>query len=96
MGTSHPRDVDLSTQNIPCIKLYAENDGLASVEKVMENTRKLPPGTKLVLIKGGNHSQFGYLGKLLKDNPATISLEEQQRQTTDNLIGFLNKIKSGT
>ena len=96
MGTSHPRDVDLSTQNIPCIKLYAENDGLASVEKVMENTRKLPPGTKLVLIKGGNHSQFGYLGKLLKDNTATISLEEQQRQTADNLIGFLNKIKSGT
>lgn len=95
MGTSHPRDIDLSTQNIPCLKLYAENDGLASVEEVMQNKDKLPKDTKLVLIKGGNHSQFGYLGKLLMDNSAEISLEEQQRQTLDNLIHFMNGIKNG-
>ncbi|MEY3420882.1 MAG: hypothetical protein RIR48_1171, partial [Bacteroidota bacterium] len=46
--------------------------------------------TKLVLIKGGNHSQFGYLGKLLMDSSAEISLEEQQQQTFDNLIRFMN------
>lgn len=95
MGTSHPRDIDLSSQNIPCIKLYAENDGLASVEEVMTNKNKLPKDTKLVLIKGGNHSQFGYLGKLLMDSSADISLEEQQQQTFDNLIIFMNEIKKG-
>lgn len=94
MGTSHPRDVDLSSQNIPSIKLYAENDGLASVEEVMANKIKLPKNTKFVLIKGGNHSQFGYLGNLLMDNSADISLEEQQQQTFDNLINFMNEIKN--
>jgi VIT1/CCC1 family predicted Fe2+/Mn2+ transporter len=76
MGTSHPRDIDLSSQEISCIKLYAENDGLASVAEVMENKNKLPINTDLVLITGGNHSQFGYLGQLLMDNTATISLEQ--------------------
>lgn len=95
MGTSHPRDIDLSMRNIPCIKLYAGNDGLASVEEVMENKSKLPRDTKLVLIKGGNHSQFGYLGKLLMDNPADITLEKQQQQTFDSLITFMNEIKNG-
>jgi predicted esterase len=27
MGTSHLRDIDLSIQNTPCVKLYAYNDG---------------------------------------------------------------------
>jgi len=47
------------------------------------------------LIKGGNHSQFGYLGKLLMDNSADISLEEQQKQTVENILEFLNEIKNG-
>lgn len=94
MGTSHPRDIDLSSQNIPCIKLYAGNDGLASVEEVMTNKNKLPKDTRLILIEGGNHSQFGYLGKLFMDSSADITPEEQQQQTFDNLIKFMNEIKN--
>lgn len=94
MGTSHPRDIDLSNQNIPCIKLYAENDGLASVKEVMDNKSKLPNHSKLILIKGGNHSQFGYLGKLLMDGSSDISLGEQQDQAFTNLFEFMNNIKN--
>lgn len=94
MGTSHPRDINLSIQNIPCIKLYADNDGLASVEEVMKNKSKLPNHSKLILINGGNHSQFGYLGKLLMDSSPDISLEEQQKQTYNNLIEFIDRIKN--
>lgn len=94
LGTSHPRDIDLSNQNISCLKLYADKDGLASVDEVLANKNKLPKDTKLVLIKGGNHSQFGYLGKLLMDSTADISLEEQQQQTIDNLIIFMNEIRN--
>lgn len=95
LGTSHPRDIDLSSLSIPTIKIYAEKDGLASVPETMENKNKLPKNTKLILIKGGNHSQFGYLGKLLMDNSADISLEEQQKQTVENIIGFLNGEQTG-
>jgi hypothetical protein len=94
MGTSHPRDIDLSIQNIPCIKLYADNDGLASVEEVKENKKKLPRNSNLILINGGNHSQFGYLGKLLMDSSPTISLEVQQNETYNYLIEFMDKIKN--
>lgn len=93
MGTSHPRDIDLSNQSISCIKLYSENDGLASVKEVMQNKTKLPKNTKLVFLKGGNHSQFGYLGKLFMDNSADISLEEQQLEVFNNLTKFMSDIQ---
>jgi len=95
LGTSHPRDIDLSSLSIPTMKVYAEKDGLASVPEVIENKSKLPENSKLVLIKGGNHSQFGYLGKLLMDNSADISLEEQQKQTLKNIIELLNEVQNG-
>jgi len=49
-------------------------------------------GTKLILINDGNHSQFGYLGKLLGDDRANIPLEKQQEIVLSTLLNFLNKI----
>lgn len=94
MGTSHPRDINLSSQSIPTIKFYAENDGLASVEEVLGNEDKLPMGSKLMFIEGGNHSQFGYLGTLLGDDKADITLEEQQSIVLENTMNFLNEIQN--
>jgi len=94
LGTSHPRDFDLSNRSIPSIKLYAELDGLASVSEVMENKDKLPKNTKLVEIKGGNHSQFGYLGKLLTDGTAEIDLAQQQRLTIEKLTAFFKTVET--
>jgi hypothetical protein len=92
LGTSHPRDIDLSDLTIPTLKLYAEYDGLASIEEVMQNKNKLPEKSKLILIKGGNHSQFGYLGQLLMDDKPHISLEQQQMKILEQLIIFFNGI----
>lgn len=92
LGTSHPRDIDMSALAIPTIKIYAEQDGIASVQEVMANESKLPVNSKLVLISGGNHSQFGYLGRLLMDDKPGISLEEQQQQTLVNLVEFFSGI----
>jgi hypothetical protein len=93
MGTSHPRDIDLSTQIIPCLKLNGQYDGLASTKEVMDNKSKLPKDHNFVMIEGGNHSQFGYLGTLLMDNSAEISLAEQQKITLANLLTFLEDVK---
>ncbi|MGE0931551.1 alpha/beta hydrolase [Peijinzhouia sedimentorum] len=92
LGTSHPRDIDLSNSAIPTLKLYAENDGLASVPEVMENRNKLPVGADLVLVEGGNHSQFGYMGQLFMDSSADISLEEQQKICLENMLSLLEKV----
>lgn len=93
MGTSHPRDIDLSHHTIPTIKFYAENDGLASVPEVLENKDKLPTNAQLLLIRGGNHSQFGYLGTLLGDDDASISRDEQQASVLENLLPFINGLE---
>jgi len=92
LGTSHPRDFDLSDRTLPTIKLYAEFDGLASVPEVMENRAKLPKNTDLIEVVGGNHSQFGYLGKLLTDENPEISLTEQQNFTLNKLTEFFKNI----
>lgn len=95
LATSHPRDIDLSNLDIPALKLYGELDGLASVEEVKENESKLPSGSRSIMIEGGNHSQFGYLGTLLTDEHAEIPLEKQQELTLSYLVDFLNSLESG-
>ncbi|GAB3959273.1 alpha/beta hydrolase [Spirosoma harenae] len=92
IGTSHPRDIDLSTTTIPVMKLCATNDGLASLREVNQNKIKLPAKTEYVQIQGGNHAQFGYYGSQLGDDEATISRSEQQILSEQAILRFLRKI----
>jgi hypothetical protein len=62
------------------------------VKEVVENKNKLQRNAKLVLLKGANHSQFGYLGKLLMDDSVEIFIEEQQMITIKYLSEFLNDL----
>lgn len=93
IGTSHPKEqaFDLSNTTLTVTKIYATNDGLASLDEVEDNAIYLPANTTWVLIEGGNHSQFGYFGKLLFDNPATISREQQQELTIDAILSALSR-----
>ena len=45
----------------------------------------------IVEIEGGNHAQFGNYGPQKGDLPATISAEEQQRQTVEAIEAFLTQ-----
>ena len=47
----------------------------------------------LTLIAGGNHAQFGYLGKLFSDDAPEINLQEQQRLTLEALIRHFEYIE---
>ena len=47
-------------------------------------------------INGGNHSQFGHLGKFLTDETAEISLAEQQRLAIGKLTVFLRELNQKT
>lgn len=78
IGSSHPRDVDLSGLTIPVTKIAATRDGLASREEVEGNRSKLPGATRWVWIEGGNHSQFGWYGFQPGDRRATISAAQQR------------------
>jgi pimeloyl-ACP methyl ester carboxylesterase len=95
IGTSHPKEAvfDLSNTTLAVTKIYASNDGLASVGEVEANAIYLPDSTTWVFINGGNHSQFSYTGKLLGDNAATISREKQQQLTVAAILSVLNRVQ---
>lgn len=78
IGTSHPRDVDLSALTVPVTKVAGTRDGLASPPEVEENRGKLPTATRWVWVDGGNHSQFGWYGFQPGDRRATIDAPAQR------------------
>lgn len=94
IGTSHPKEAafSLAHAQIPVSKIYATEDGLASQAEVNANRIFLPEQTTWVEIEGGNHAQFGYYGRQLGDNSATISREAQQEQTAVAILTFLNSL----
>jgi pimeloyl-ACP methyl ester carboxylesterase len=96
IGTSHPKEeaFDLSDATLAVTKIYATNDGLASMEEVEANARYLPEDTSWIQIEGGNHSQFGYYGFQLGDNAATISRERQQELTVDAILAALRSVQA--
>jgi pimeloyl-ACP methyl ester carboxylesterase len=81
IGTTHPKEADLSSLSIPVTKIYGSNDGVAPAGRILANRHLLPAHTKWVEIRGGNHSQFGHYGHQLLDGKAGISREEQQAVT---------------
>lgn len=89
IGTTHPKEADLSGLDAPFIKVYATNDGIAPVDRVLASARRLPGATRWVAIEGGNHSQFGHYGHQLFDGEATISREAQQALTREVLLDAL-------
>ena len=93
IGTSHPRDIDLSHLPIPVMKIYGSEDGLASVEEIVSNKNKLPASTRYVLLEGANHAQFGCYGSQLGDHQATITRATQQEKTAQSILSFLKDLK---
>ena len=92
IGTSHPRDVDLSALTVPVTKIVGTRDGLASRGEVEQNRRLLPASTRWIWIEGGNHSQFGWYGFQPGDGRATISAAAQRAQMTKAVIETLTAV----
>jgi pimeloyl-ACP methyl ester carboxylesterase len=94
IGTTHPRDVDLSALPQPVTKVAGTRDGLARVNAVEANRAKLPPSTRWVWIDGGNHSQFGWYGFQPGDWRATVPASEQRTSMTRAVIAMLASVDS--
>jgi dienelactone hydrolase len=92
VGTTHPKEDDLSSLSIPVTKVYGTEDGVAPPERMFANRALLPKHTRWVEIAGGNHSQFGHYGRQLFDGSPSISREEQQTATRAALLEMLGKV----
>lgn len=86
---------DLSNLDLAVTSIYGTNDGLSTPAEVQASARLLPPEARLVAIEGGNHTQFGAYGTGLqnRDNPATISFDEQQAQIVAATVELLQQLE---
>lgn len=78
IGTTHPRDFDLSAAALRVTKISGSHDGIASPDAIRANAKLLPPSTKWIEIPGANHVQFGYYRHQLLDGLPSISRDKQQ------------------
>jgi DHA1 family tetracycline resistance protein-like MFS transporter len=80
---------DLSNSPLKVLSISATLDGLSTPAKIDESRKRLPVATTWVIIKGGDHAQFGWYGGQPGDNPASISRQEQQLLIVDATVKFL-------
>ena len=84
---AYPQGNELEDLDIDAVSIYGSEDGVADIEKIKNAI--LPKNSKIIEIKGGNHSNFGSYGDQSGDNKGDISEEEQINEaikyTTDLL-----------
>jgi len=89
MASTHPKNYVLNDSNISVLKIFGEHDGIAKQEDILKNRSNLPLNTKYILIRGGNHSQFGCYGFQLGDRFASISGNKQQKIIFAIVLNFI-------
>jgi pimeloyl-ACP methyl ester carboxylesterase len=92
IGTTHPRDVDLSSMTAPVTKIVGTRDGIAKPKDVEANRAKLPAATHWVWVEGGNHSQFGWYGFQPGDRRATVPADVQHTLTVRAVLNALAQV----
>ena len=92
VGTTHPRDFDISTYSGDVTKVYGTEDKVASQVKSEENKKLLPAKAHWVRVEGGNHAQVGDYGTQFGDGKATISRVKQQQLTREALVQALRRV----
>ncbi|GEL08043.1 alpha/beta hydrolase [Salisediminibacterium halotolerans] len=89
---SYPQDSnDFSEQNLPMLSIYAERDGLTTLEDIDETSQLFSDEAVFKEIEGGNHAQFGVYGDQSGDRPATISVKEQQEEIIAATVRWLEE-----
>ena len=77
---------DISDADFPVVALYGENDKVLNRETFEKDKTNLPKNSVIHEIPGGNHALFGSYGAQDGDGKATISGQEQQKETVDVII----------
>jgi len=96
IGTSHPRDMDLSGLAVPVTKIVGTRDGLATPDEVDRNAHLLPAHTRWVWLEGGNHSQFGWYGFQPMDRRPRIAAAEQRAVMNREVLDLLHAVGRAT
>ena len=72
------------------LSIYGELDGVLNEKNYNKNRKNISDNLKEIIIWGGNHSGFGNYGHQKGDNKSTITNYEQQKETIDVIVNFIN------
>ena len=90
---SYPaKNTSLQGMDIEGLVVRGSNDGLVSNEEVDEVIGNFPSDTTFIMLDGGNHAQFGHYGKQSGDGISTMSAEDQQTQTMQAMLVFIDQL----
>lgn len=91
VGTTHPREIDLSWLPVcvPVLKIAGTRDGVARLSESQKFRGNLPAHTGYLTIEGGNHAQFAYYRYQLLDRRPAISRDEQQQRLVEGMVTVL-------
>jgi predicted esterase len=79
---------DLTGKSFKVLDLAAENDGLATPEKVKDGLEKLPSGSSVDVIPGGVHAFFGRYGPQAGDGNPTVTREVFEKALLERLQAY--------
>ncbi len=80
---------DLSGASFPVLSIYGSEDKVMNREKYEECKANLPAILKEYVISGGNHAFFGMYGNQAGDGNASVSNEEQIRETAIHILSLI-------
>lgn len=77
--------------NKPVLSIYGSQDEILNM-KAYNESKSLMSNLTEVVIEGGNHEQFAYYGVQDGDGVATVSPENQQNQTVNEILKFIDNL----
>ncbi|MBI9049365.1 MAG: hypothetical protein JEZ00_08095 [Anaerolineaceae bacterium] len=90
---SYPgKNTSLHGMDIQGLVIRGTNDGLVSEEEIDQVLENFPTDTKIVVLQGANHAQFGHYGVQRGDGQATMSAEEQDAATSLAILEFVGEL----
>ncbi len=75
--------------NLSVVSIYGSEDKVLNMESFEAGREFMPAAYTELCIEGGNHAWFAYYGEQAGDGAASITREEQQKQTVDAILNII-------
>lgn len=76
-------------EHLSVVSVYGSEDKVLNMESFEEGRGYMPENYTELCIEGGNHAWFAYYGEQEGDGTASITREEQQKQTVDAILNII-------
>lgn len=78
-------------EHLSVLSVYGSEDKVVNMASVEDGRAYVPADYTENCLKGGNHAWFAYYGEQDGDGTASITKEDQQKQTVDAILNMIRK-----